>query len=141
MSALYDLLTSAEFVVGLATGTVTVLTFGYKLWTRQQRHHRALYGSEDDDTHDGLAVKQQEGFQQLNERLDAIEESMDRGFADAERERRETRAEVDDLRDDVNDLCRSVSDVTRVLGESNRIRETDILTPRDHDYDADGNDA
>lgn len=136
-------LLSGELIVGFASGVVSVGLLIYKLWTRQQRHHRALYGSDDDDTRDGLAVRQQEGFQQLNERLDEIEESMERGFSDAERERQETRAEVDDIRDDVDQLCRSVTHVTSALGYEQRVRETDILGPYRHESDADtdGNDA
>lgn len=133
MTAIADLLTAPEFVIGLAAGAVSALTLGYKLWTRQQRHHRALFGSDEDHTRDGLAVEQEHGFRQLNERLDEIEASVERGFADAERERREARDDIDDVCDDVDHLCQNMTHVAHALGDSQHVRETDILPPRGTD--------
>lgn len=124
-----------SLIVGIGSAFVTMGVIIYKLWTRQQHHHRALYGDSDDDTRNGLAVDQERGFAEIHDRLDEIEASLDEGFAEAEQKRQETRRDVEDLRQDVTDLCQSVRQVTRALGREGYFHETDLLPTHDDAQD------
>lgn len=81
-AVIISLFTDLSFVDGsLITGVIAMLIsaggFVYTVWTRQKQMRRDMYGSDDDDTHDGLLVEQEQKFNEVTQRLDTFEEHFD----------------------------------------------------------------
>lgn len=141
MSALadwaYSLISDGSVMVGIGACILAFAKLVYDLRRDTNRHQRVLFGSDDDQTHDGLAVEQEAGFADIAEKLrdiddkvDDIDDKMDRKFAEAERERRETR-------DKVNDLSGSFDQLTSILSRSDTLEHVDLLG---HNYPKPGDD-